>query len=301
MDKIISDPNNISIIIGLTMSAIFFAIYSYKKTYSFWSSRGINGPTPLPFFGNSLTYIFNSVTDTDISNRKKYGKMYGVYEGPNPVLIVNDPVVIEKIFITDHNNFKYHINLEPKDPLTANQILYKRGDDLKRIRSVFTSGMTQSKLKNYFDMIDITELIRYINEHANKDINVSSIMTLHLLNVVTRIFYGIDLDLFKNQDHKMVTAARNIFAYYNALPMFISNHLPILSYVYSSPSAEANKYTADLVTYAISERKKLLEGGNIKGKKSNDFLQQMMNADISDIERLANSVILTGAAFDKPR
>ena len=284
-----------TILIGLIVTLVVYAIYSYKKTYSFWSSRGVNGPTPIPFFGNSVTYILNSVPEIDFKYQKLYGKMYGVYDGPNPVFMVSDPEIIERVFVADHNRFKHHINLIPENPLIGNQIFFKRDEDLKKIRALFTSGMTQAKLKGYLDMIDTRDMIKYIDGQMNVDINVSLFNNLHLLNVATRIFYGIDLDLFNHQNHKLVSIARNFFAFLNTIPAFISNHVPWLSVIFRNPADPVNEYICNLVQIAIKERIKLLQSSD---KKPNDFLQQMINSDISDIERLSNCVLMVGVAFD---
>src|SRR2546423_1146647 len=46
-------------------------IRKYRQTYSFWSLRGVAGPTPLPFFGNSLPAFFTPLNVLDVKNERR--------------------------------------------------------------------------------------------------------------------------------------------------------------------------------------------------------------------------------------
>lgn len=295
------DPIFLPVIGTILVAFIIYVTFSYKKTYSFWSSRGLKGPKPIPFFGNSLSYILNPVGDVDLSYRELYGNLYGVYDGVNPVLIVSDPEIIEKIFISNHNSFKAVLSGPSNDPLFSNLLSLKVGEDMKRIRSVFTSGLTQSKLKNcYFEkMNDTNDLIAYIKGRENECINIFNLTSMFMLNVLTQIFYGLDLDLFRESNHEFLHHARNQFDYFNTLQLFIADRLPFLSRFVPDKSVEANKYLTNFVTFAVKERIKLLE----KTKEDNDhskmdFLQHFMDSSLTKMEKIANAIFLLGASFD---
>lgn len=280
----------------VTLSA--YAIYSYKKTYTFWSRRGVKGPTPLPFFGNALTYILNPLPDMDMMNRKIYGRMYGVYDGTTPVLFISDPEIIEKVFITNHNSFKYHMNSVSNDPMVIHSIFLKRGEELKRIRAVFTSGVTQSKLKGYLNMIKVGDMMEKIKSVEGKDVNIYNLVSIFMLNNIIQIFYGLDLDLFKNSDHEIIQHARNLFDFFDVLPSFLRARLPFLFNFYPDKSGPANDYLRILVKIAFNERIKILKEKKENETIRNDFLQQFLDSNLTDIEKEANAVAALGAGFD---
>lgn len=77
----------------------------YLTKYSYWRRRGIKGPTPLPFFGNTLESFFRDIRDVDLGRPQKYGQVYGLYMGTIPVLTICDPEIIKHIAIKDAQNF----------------------------------------------------------------------------------------------------------------------------------------------------------------------------------------------------
>ena len=112
-----------SVLIGLFSTLIFLVVRSYLTTFSFWRKRGVKGPTPWPFFGNSLELIFGVGDQIDIRDGKKYGKVFGIFQGQKPVLIVNDPEILEKIYIKNFSQFMDHIDFSSPDPMDMNHVL----------------------------------------------------------------------------------------------------------------------------------------------------------------------------------
>lgn len=49
----------------------------YKRTYSYWSSRGIDGPTPIPLLGNSGAFFYRKHHEVQVEYRETYGDIYG--------------------------------------------------------------------------------------------------------------------------------------------------------------------------------------------------------------------------------
>lgn len=205
----------------VTLAVIPFIAYSfywYKKTYSFWSSRGIMSPTPLPIVGNALTYIFNPISDIDVEYAAKYGKTYGLYQGTDPVLINSDPEIVEKIYNTNHSSFRLHIKPPTEDPMVVQSIVFQVGlsPEWKRARAIFTSEMTPSKLKESFDVaINNSDLMKHIKSHEEKEINGIELFTVYTLNTVIRTYFGLDFDLFNHIDHEIVSHCRHLVADFN--------------------------------------------------------------------------------------
>lgn len=122
-----------------------------------------------------------------------------------------------------------------------------------------------------------------------------NLFSLYLLDVMTKLFYGLDLDLFRHQEHPLVNHSKNLFTFFTVVPLFLTTHCPWLMKFYPDTSIEAGQYLKQLVEYAIEERKKVLEHGS---KPKADFLQLFMDAPLSDIEKSANVNLLLGAGFD---
>ena len=314
----LSTENIKSLCLGMFVSLSGYFVIQYKRTYSFWSSRGVHGPTPLPFFGNFHLYMFGSIPHVDYELGRRYGRMYGVYEGRIPVLMVSDPEIIEKIFISDHSSFKLQIGSPSTDPLIANQIFFLEGEEVKRVRGVIASALTGSKLKQFFEQVKFDDLNDFLEKNSGKEVNVSSMFTLHMLNVVSQHFYGLDLDLFNNPDHELVTAALGFG--FTATRVFIMRNAPFLA----DRMMRRVKRTNGLLEFICKlcsrgtfeavhafewshEERKGREGRGKKKKRKRkkkeekgrkkDLLQTMTDANFTDIQLKANSIAMTKAGF----
>ncbi|XP_059754705.1 cytochrome P450 3A29-like [Balaenoptera ricei] len=83
------------------LATILVLLYIYG-TYShgFFKKLGIPGPTPLPYFGNILSYR-KGIWDFDNKCFKKYGKMWGFFDGQQPVLAITDPDMIKTVLVKE--------------------------------------------------------------------------------------------------------------------------------------------------------------------------------------------------------
>lgn len=93
----------------------------YYLTYNFdhWKSRGVNGPTPIPFFGNVADNYFSKRCLGDIL-KKIYDTyqnetMVGIFVGGNPILVLRDSKYIKHVLIKDFSTFvDRHLNVNEK-------------------------------------------------------------------------------------------------------------------------------------------------------------------------------------------
>uniref|UniRef100_A0A8C9QE62 unspecific monooxygenase n=1 Tax=Spermophilus dauricus TaxID=99837 RepID=A0A8C9QE62_SPEDA len=77
--------------------------YIIYGTYShgLFKKLGLPGPTPLPLFG-TLLYYRKGFWQYDVQCHEKYGKMWGLYDGQQPVLVITDPEMIKTVLVKEH-------------------------------------------------------------------------------------------------------------------------------------------------------------------------------------------------------
>ena len=176
------------------------------------------------------------------------------------------------------------------------------GDDWRRHRSVITSALTTSKIKQTFEFKDCKDILVFIEDRLGEDVDVYNMFTMELLNLSTRALYGLDLDLFKNTDHEIIPKAQAFFTLSQGT-QFVLENVPfwILKLLnVSAFEAESSEYIKQLVIHAVQER--------IKDPKSNkkDLLQSLLEAGkeetdgkgLNEIEVMSNAIIMLAAAFD---
>ncbi|XP_007544553.2 cytochrome P450 3A30-like, partial [Poecilia latipinna] len=120
-------------------------VYAYWP-YGTFKKLGISGPKPVPFFGTMLHYrrgFFNF----DQECYRKYGKIWGIYDGRQPVLCVADPEIIKAILVKEcYSFFTNRRNFRLNGPL-YDAVSIAEDDQWKRIRSVLSPSFTSGRLK----------------------------------------------------------------------------------------------------------------------------------------------------------
>ena len=67
------------------------------QKWSFWSNRGVKGPTPsILTFGNADVF-FQLMSNKGDEVLEKYGDMFGFYVGQNPYMYLNDVCKYQRI------------------------------------------------------------------------------------------------------------------------------------------------------------------------------------------------------------
>uniref|UniRef100_A0A6Q2XIK4 unspecific monooxygenase n=1 Tax=Esox lucius TaxID=8010 RepID=A0A6Q2XIK4_ESOLU len=129
----------------LVLLITLIVVYGYWP-YGYFTKLGIPGPKPLPFVGTMMEYkkgFFNF----DSECFQKYGRIWGIYDGRQPVLCTMDRTMIKTILIKECYNIftnrrNFQMNGELYDGLTVAE-----DDTWKRIRSVLSPSFTTGRLK----------------------------------------------------------------------------------------------------------------------------------------------------------
>lgn len=92
------------------IAVIFLALYYYfTSTFDFWKIRGVNGPRPIPVFGNIKDHTLARISIADFS-KKLYEEyrdepVVGIFVEKTPTLVLRDPDLIRDVLIRDFSKF----------------------------------------------------------------------------------------------------------------------------------------------------------------------------------------------------
>ena len=147
-----SFPWWISLVIVITALIHWMGVSSY----SLLSHVNLPGPKPWPYVGNLLEVIYKhgGLHKAFIEYDQKYGKVYKIYMGRDPVIVVADPEMLRQILVRDFDKFRNR-----PEPIAGNAPLNKglfgaRDDDWRRVRSILTPTFSASKLKEIVPIIE---------------------------------------------------------------------------------------------------------------------------------------------------
>nr|XP_021330384.1 cytochrome P450 3A56-like isoform X1 [Danio rerio] len=192
--------------------------------HGFFKKLGIPGPRPWPFFGTFLSYT-KGFFNFDMECAKKYGKVWGIYDGRLPILMVTDLEMIKTIMVKEcYSTFtnRREINVDLAGPL-ADGITAVKDERWKRIRGTLSPYFTSGRLKEIFP-IAMTHADRFIKNMQKGDheqpVKIKEVMASYSLDVVTSSAFSVDIDSINNPDDPFVTNIKN-FLKFNLFGLFV--------------------------------------------------------------------------------
>ncbi|NXK28271.1 CP3AO protein, partial [Arenaria interpres] len=301
---------------------LLIAFLSLLVLYGIWPYRafkklGIPGPQPLPFLGTFLEYR-QGFMRFDQKCFEKYGKIWGIFDGRQPVLAVLDPVVIKNVLVkecysifTNRRNFGLNGILE-------SAVSIAEDEKWKRIRTVLSPTFTSGKLKEMFPVIihNGEKLVKNIEKKvANDDfVNTKDIFGAYSMDVVTSTSFSVNVDSMGNPSDPFVTNIKKFLKFSLLNPVFVF----LVLFPFVVPVLEKMNVTLlpskvmDFFNGVFIKMKKERE----KGGRTNrvDFLQLMVDSQsshdssksaetdsyksLSDDEILAQALIFVFAGYE---
>ncbi|XP_045569627.1 cytochrome P450 3A27-like [Salmo salar] len=86
----------------LALLITLIVVYGYWP-YGVFTKMGIPGPKPLLYFGTMMEYK-KGFTNFDTECFQKHGRIWGIYDGRQPVLCIMDKSMIKTILIKECYN-----------------------------------------------------------------------------------------------------------------------------------------------------------------------------------------------------
>ncbi|CAO2630638.1 Cytochrome P450 3A11 [Lemmus lemmus] len=206
------------------------------QNHDIFKKQGIPGPKPLPFFGTMLHY-YKGIWKFDAECYEKYGKIWGLLDGPTPVFTIADPDMIKNILVKDtYSVFTNRRDIGPVG-MMSNAVSIAKDEDWKRIRALLSPTFTSGKLREMFPIIeqygDI--LVKYLKREADKGkpLNMKEVFGAYSMDVITSTSFGVKVDSLNNPKDPFVEKARKFLKIDFFDPFFFSIILcPFLIEIY---------------------------------------------------------------------
>lgn len=269
------------IAILLTLGAIYLI---NKYLFSYWTRRNFPQIEPSFFIGNlgSTLTVKQSLGDlfADFYVKFKSQKFIGAYFFYRPVLIINDPELIQDIMIKNFNSF--HDRPIPDDaakkyPLVGH-LFNLRGQKWRDLRVKLSPTFTSGKLKAIFPIInECAEVLhKYIEKNLENGVEVFEFRDLFArftTNIISSVAFGIENDsindrenIFRKMGMKLFEPSlRNILV--NML-IFVSPDLFVKSGI--------DPFGKELTNFMYSIVKQTIDHREKNKIERNDFMQLLI-------------------------
>ncbi|GMS94521.1 hypothetical protein PENTCL1PPCAC_16696, partial [Pristionchus entomophagus] len=282
-------------LVALLAVLLFLYLY-YSNANRKWAKRGLPGPEPELLLGN-LRDVWDFDRPRSIVLRdwsKKYGKMYGFYEGQRPFIVTSDFNIINEILVKQQENFSARARFvmqERKD--TANtKITEARGPHWKRLRSLGSMAFTNKSLRNILDTVEESAITVVDGMERHKgEINMLEYFQEYTLDVICKIALGMhDVQMFNNQ---YLPACQLMFSRPLRHPLTVIPSLfpfavdEIRAGLMLMSKIVTNKSPFYVLTTMLKtniEQRKLLRQKNGNRAKSTDFIDIFLDAEVDASE-----------------
>ena len=155
------------ILLSIFAGLLVYYLFSLKQRYQYFSQRNIPTP-PFEFFFGHIRMLWKApFYHRQLENwTKRYGKIYGLYEGTVPMFVVSDLDFLQEVFVKQFSVFSAR-KASLFDGLFSNVFL-SFGPAWRRQRHLINPSFTAAKLKTMSPLINgcISSLMEKLSNHA---------------------------------------------------------------------------------------------------------------------------------------
>nr|XP_048289419.1 cytochrome P450 3A11-like isoform X1 [Myodes glareolus]XP_048289420.1 cytochrome P450 3A11-like isoform X1 [Myodes glareolus] len=295
----------------LTISLMLLYLFG-TQNHNIFKKQGIPGPKPLPILGTLLNY-YKGIWKFDVECYKKYGKIWGLFDGPTPMFIITDPDMIKKVLVKE--SYSVFTNRRVIGPVgvMSKAIALSKDEEWKRLRALLSPTFTSGKLKEMFPIIeeygDI--LVKYLRREAEKGkpLNMKEVFGAYSMDVITSTAFGVSVDSLNNPKDPFAEKTKKFLKIDFFEPLFLSIILfPFLIPIYEM--LNVSMFQKDSISFFKKFVSRMKENRlDSKQKQRVDFLQLMMNTQnnskdkeshkaLTDMEITAQAIMFIFAGYD---
>ena len=250
----------------------YFSLHRDRRTVQrTWERLGLKGPKASSLFlGNLGDTMAQGRFKLYAEWTKKYGKVFGYYEGSIPVLLVADPDMAREILIKQFDNFEQRLLVLENNDDPYRDIFEAVGEKWKRVRGLSTPTFSGKKMKMMSPLVQksIDKLLNRFERRVkqNEDFDISEDFKCLTLDVIASTVFSYDTDIFNTKDSIFLKKLNFVFASINSETMSLGRKLsvaifisfpaclPIAKLFWPRIAAPPNEWFHDLAKKMITER-----------------------------------------------
>ncbi|XP_041959210.1 cytochrome P450 3A27-like isoform X1 [Alosa sapidissima] len=257
-----------------------FLVYGYWP-YGVFKKLGIPGPKPVLFFGNMLNYR-KGFHYFDLECFRAYGRMWGIFEGRQPILCIMDTDLIKTVLVKECYSYFTNRRTFGLDGELHDSVFTAKDEDWRRIRSVLSPSFTSGRLKEMFGIMKKHShtLVNSMKKDADlgRPSDTKEYFGAYSMDVVTSAAFSVDIDSLSNPKDPFVFYIKKMVKI-----DFLSPHFLIAGFFpFMAPILEKMGFTfvPPSVTdffFAVMKNIRSEKQGNSDTKRV-DFLQLMIDS-----------------------
>ena len=295
----------------LTLVLLLFAVRSYfGYKFSYWKRRGMSGPPPSIPFGNALRQHTGAWHNVELDRIRKYGKVFGVYDGTSPGLLCVDPEILERVLVKDFNTFTDRQTVFHKSQRES--LIASNGAKWKMLRSIISPSFTTGKIKAMHDLMKVCigKLTAKIEDEIKEqggpaEFKILETFSKMTLDVIAAGGFGLTIDPYRDPNDPFIRNAIKVFEF-RRWPLLLATILPQRVSEFLSLSSNP----PDAWNYLVQNSTRLMHQRRAAKKRDDEFvdvLQLLIDAEsvnpdgsknkLTDAEIVASATNVLAAGY----
>ncbi|XP_049271159.1 cytochrome P450 3A41 [Rhipicephalus sanguineus] len=264
-------------ILLVLLSIVFLIVGILAKTFTFWKGKGIPYLSFFEYIRAVRDNFTGELNKVALRNYKRYGRIYGSYQGLIPSLVVSDPDVLREICVKD---FKSFVN-KSDDKVSGNtlwdqMVLHQQNEEWKNTRSSLSPMFTTAKLKSMVPKMTKTMdrftklLLTKLN--TRQPANLCQLLEKSAMDLYTSLIFDLDIDSHVDTEHPMLKCYSGFLSAPGGWRLLMMTTLPRLfkAFRVEFPNKGDSQYALDFTKHLIERRLR-------ENEKHDDALQMYMD------------------------
>ncbi|XP_075952994.1 cytochrome P450 3A40-like [Anarhichas minor] len=252
----------------------------------------------MPFIGTFLEYR-KGIYNFDTECYQKYGKVWGLYDGRQPLLATVDTAMIKTILVKEcYSIFTNRRDFGLNGPL-RDAVSIVEDEKWKRIRSVLSPSFTSGSLKEMYSIMlhHSSNLLKTLRKNVEADevIDVKEVFGPYSMDVVTSTAFSVDIDSINHPSDPFVANIKRMVKFNILNPLLVLVVLfPFLSPIFAKMDVTLFPSEVLKLFYNFLKTIKLDRNKN-EHKNRVDFMQLMVDSQtaMTDEENTSSDKGLT--------
>ncbi|XP_064477126.1 cytochrome P450 3A2-like [Ornithodoros turicata] len=261
------------LIFGVTALVLLYRYITRYKNY--WKQQGI--PFEELSFIRPFVNAYKPIHLLDQERCKKYGKLFGIFEGRKPVLMLSDVELMKRVLVIDYPSVPLRRPFTFHDDFLDSMLGFVGPKRWKTLRPACSPAFSAAKLRNAYAAMQSCAKVACENltkaAESSQEMNIINFFGSYTIDVIARCAFGTVVDSYNDKTNEFVQAARDAFGGDITLRQFLYVHFPFVLNAFKISNADTKifHYLKDIASSMMHERRRT-------GTRREDFLQMMMDA-----------------------